>query len=436
MVTLIELPEDVLYLIARELQRLQPESCAYRPLRKHLTRFCLVARVLLPITQRLLYKQFWCDRYNETWRIKAFARTVIANPMLASHTVSVSLPVWRAWNRDSDPWDEGSERYDDDRRYSLAQTRLDKKLFQQAIRDLALSDKKFWRQAVRKDVDEVYAAILILILHNLRKLNMAIPLEPEVLERALDHATLLRPTHTKIPSLQKLEKVSSRYRGNTSKGDMHHLIPFFRLPSIRKFTAGELLTSSKPWPHLPVQMTLEYLELQCHYVGPEVLGNILRGLGNLKTLKYTPNSFLPYEDHHFQPRRFGLALRNVAATIREIYIDTSNSQGDGTLLGSFRSFKNLQHLSTDTEMLLGNALSTRLVDILPSSLQKLDMKHLPTRCDHILSRLEDLVDAKANAFPSLRSIGVKILQSTSQTSAYQNLLVACRRANVSIEDWQ
>ncbi|KAI4191269.1 MAG: hypothetical protein L6R41_000196 [Letrouitia leprolyta] len=391
--------------------------------------------MLLPITQQLLYKEFWCDGCMETWRIKAFIRTIMTQPVLASYTVSVSLPVWRAWDRDSDPWDKGSEEYDDYRRYSLAQNRDDKKLFQRAIRDLALSDKKLWRHAVRKDVDEVYVAILILLLPNLKELNIMTPLKHAVLEKALDHATLLRPTHAKIFSLQKLEDVVYYHRGNTSKSDVHNLVPFFRLPSIKRITAGDLFISSKPWPHWPISTTLEFLKLQCHYVEPEVLGDVLRGLENLKALKYTPNSPFPFEDHDFQPQRFGLALSNVAATLREIHIDTSHSHGDGTLLGSFHSYKNLQHLSADAEWLLGDALSTRLVDILPPSLQTLNLGSSTIRCDQILFQLKELVDYTPDAFPCLRSIEVRISQSMCRTPAYQKFLLACRRANISLEHW-
>lgn len=157
-----------------------------------------MSRFFVPATRRRLYASFWCDRKKETWRIRAFLHTVIASPLLASYVVSLKLDAWRAWDRDSDEWDSG---YDDDRKYSPGRNRDDRKLFQKAIQYPALSDKTFWRSAVRKDVDEVYLALLLLLLPNLRELELGLPLRFDILTRTLHHATLLRPLHVPLASL-------------------------------------------------------------------------------------------------------------------------------------------------------------------------------------------------------------------------------------------
>lgn len=102
MARLLDLPEELLILIAQNLQKREYGDCGYRPLRKHLVQLCLVSTLLLPATQKVLYSEFWCDKQEETWRIRAFLRTTIANPSLASHVLSLSLCYWRAWDRDSD----------------------------------------------------------------------------------------------------------------------------------------------------------------------------------------------------------------------------------------------------------------------------------------------------------------------------------------------
>ncbi|KAI4184836.1 MAG: hypothetical protein LQ348_004487 [Seirophora lacunosa] len=101
-------------------------------------------------------------------------------------------------DRDSDEWDSG---YDDDRKYSPGQNRGNRKLFQKAIQYPALSNKTFWRSAVRKDVDEVYLALLLLLLPNLRELELGLPLRFDILTKTLHHATLLRPLHVPLASL-------------------------------------------------------------------------------------------------------------------------------------------------------------------------------------------------------------------------------------------
>lgn len=367
MAHLLDLPEDLVILILQYLQQREPEDLGYRPVLTNLVHFCLVSKSFVPATRRALYASFWSDELRGTWRIRAFLCTVIANPLLASHVLGVELTAWRAWDRDSDERDSG---YPDDRRYSPGRNRNDRKLFQKAIHQLALSDTAFWRSAVRKDVDEVYVALLLLSLPNLRKLWLGLPLRFEVLEKALHHATFLRPLHAPLASLQKLEEFGCWFRGNVARGSINELAPFFRLPCVRKIHAGAHLVSSGPWPQLPPNTTLEYLELDYHDIQPETLGGMLHGLKSLKGFAFEPYTF--FERVVFHPQWFGSALMNAAASLRDIYIASEELYcGDGTLLGSFRSFTQLKCLKTEFRWLLGDARSVRLVNILPPSLEKL-----------------------------------------------------------------
>ncbi|KAL8920389.1 MAG: hypothetical protein Q9208_006270 [Pyrenodesmia sp. 3 TL-2023] len=399
----------------------------------NLVRFCLVSRSFVRVTRRKLYASFWCDWPKETWRIRAFLRTVIANPLLASYVIGLELGAWRAWDRESDEWDSG---YDDNRKYSLVQNRSDRKLFQKAIQHLALSDKTFWRSAVRKDVDEVYAALLLLLLPNLRKLKLSLPLKFGILEKALLHATLLRPLHVPSASLQKVEKVSCYFLGNVAQGDINELAPFFRLPCVRRIRAGSQLVSSKPWPQLPPHTDLETLKLCCRDLQPEVLGSMLHGLVSLTKFEF--ETHLLFDHILFHPQRFGSALMNAASSLRDICIAPEpHYHGDGTLLGSFRSFAQLKCLRTESRWLLGDARSVRLVDILPPSLEILALTlcrfDSPVHYGPVVSQFKELVDAKPSVMPNLRTIGDKISQSTHRTSGFDELVDVCRRMGVTLE---
>ncbi|KAL8858825.1 MAG: hypothetical protein Q9178_004742 [Gyalolechia marmorata] len=317
--------------------------------------------------------------------------------------------------RDSDEWDSG---YDDDRKYSPGRNRGDRKLFQKATQHLALSDKTFWRSAVRKDVDEVYLAFLLLLLPNLRKLELNLPLRFEILTKALHHATLLRPLHVPLTSLQKIEKVACWFRGNVAQGDISELAPFFRLPRMNKFRAGSQLVSSKPWPQLPQLTAPEYLRLSCRDLQPEALGSMLHGCVSLG--------------------EFGSALMNAAASLRDISISPEYKyRGDGTLLGSFRSFTQLKCLTTELRWLLGDGRSVRLVDILPPSLERLALALFifdsPVHYGHVVSQFKELVDTKPTVMPNLRTIGDKISKNTHRTSGFDELVDVCRRTCVTLE---
>ena len=430
---LLDLPEDIIIIILRYLRQREPGDVGYRPLRTHLVRFCLVSKFFVPATRRRLYASFWCDRPKETWRIRAFLRTVIANPLLASYVVSLKLNAWRAWVRDSDEWDSG---YDDDRKYSPGRNRGDRGLFQKAIQHLALSDKTFWRSAVRKDVDEVYLALLLLLLPNLRKLELSLPLRFDILTKALHHATLLRPLHVPLASLQKIENVGCWFRRNVAQGDISELAPFFRLPRMKGFRAGSDLVSSKPWPQLPQHTALEYLRLGCRDLQPETLGSMLLGLVSLRVFVFEP--YLLGDHILFHPQRFGSALINAAASLRDISITPQYwYHGDGTLLGSFRSFTQLKCLTTELRWLLGDARSVRLVDILPPSLERLALAlckfDSPIHYGPVVSQFKELVDIKPTVMPNLRTIGDKICKNTHRTSGFDELVDVCRRTGVTLE---
>ncbi|KAI4137167.1 MAG: hypothetical protein L6R39_007438 [Caloplaca ligustica] len=232
MVHVLEFPEDLIILIVQNLQMRGLGHSESSPSRKDLTQLCLASRLFLPTTQRMLYSCFWCDKQEETWRIRAFLRTVIANPSLASCVVRLCLSYWCAWDIDSDEWNDG---YDEHRKYLAAQDRCDRKWFRNAIRDPALPEKTFWQDTVRKDVDEVYLALLILLLPNLQELYLGAPLKSVILAKALDHATLLRPIHAPYVGLQKLVVHLSYYlRSDVLREDINQLVSLFRLRAIRE----------------------------------------------------------------------------------------------------------------------------------------------------------------------------------------------------------
>lgn len=193
------------------------------------------------------------------------------------------------------------------------------------------------------------------------------------MQKALDHATLLRPILAPLASLQGLEGFCYYLGPNVHPRYINDLAPVFRLPSNRRINAyaSDKLISIEPWPQLPEQPNLERLEIQCADREPEFIGGILRGLPGLKTLLYIASQKL-CTHYGFSPRKFSSALTNAAAGLEELSIEIrSVHKGDGTFLDSFRSFINLKRFTTDMRWLLDNVQSIRLVDILPQSLQEL-----------------------------------------------------------------
>lgn len=460
MAKLTDLPEELLSIVFQNLLQTRISvGIGKYPIRNDLAQLCLASSLFFPAAQQILYSCFWSDKERETWRIRAFLRTIIANPSLALHVKSLWLYSWRAWDEDCDnfeklfgPWNLGcdgqKEGYDYDREYSTAQNYTDKKLFRKAIRDLALTNKTFWRSAVLKDIDEVYVALLILLLPNLRTLSISVPSKCIVLQKALDHATLLLPIHTPLASLQGLEEFCYYLREN-HRGSINDLAPVFRLPSVRKISAhiNNTLISSAPWHHLPERPNLETLKLHCHDIEPEVIGSILHSSPGLKCFIYS-ESGVSGSRIALHPQQFGRALMNAASSLEEIRMERPFiKSGVRTVLGSFRSFNNLKHLSTGLQWLLNDAQSIRMVEILPPALQELRLmsfecygtsltnrsyRRSPFYCRQIISQFRELVDAKSSTMPNLRSVGDWICSNMHLIPAFFDLVGACRAADVAL----
>lgn len=285
---LYDLPNELPHPILQELQGGIPGQ--EPPQTTALYQLCLASKTLARHAQPILYAAFWVDKERATWRIRAFLRTVIANPSLAAHVNYLKLSTWRAWDRESDEWDDSSYLmrdhacYDDHRQYSPAQNRRDRKYFQKAIRDLALVEKKVWRHAVRKDVDEVFVAMLLLLLPNLRELDIMASSNAVFLAKALCHAPTAMLAAKSVPSLQSLERVFYGVRGNTSCGNINDVAPFFRLPKIHTIKTGYRMGFPLPRPHFYGDINLEHLQLQINGVHPESLNGMFGYTENLRAL--------------------------------------------------------------------------------------------------------------------------------------------------------
>lgn len=92
MASLAELLVELLLLILQELLQIQePGNFGKCLMRNDLAQLCFTSRLFLPTAQKLLYSCFWSDSDQETWRIRAFLRTITTNPSLASQVKTLSL---------------------------------------------------------------------------------------------------------------------------------------------------------------------------------------------------------------------------------------------------------------------------------------------------------------------------------------------------------
>ncbi|KAG8530091.1 uncharacterized protein KY384_005573 [Bacidia gigantensis] len=375
---------------------------------------------------------------------------------LASYVHHLELTRWRAWDRDSDEFDSGTNTtwvYDDNRKYSATQNSRDKKLFQKAFRDLTLTDKKTWRESVRKDVDEVYVSLLILLTPNLKSLMVHAPTNPIFLDKALDHATFVQSPNSSTPSLQRIEDVSYFCRGNVSFISISHLHALFRLPAVRKLSIG-WVTSDSPFPPLAPLHSLRNLHFHEADLNTAIFDSIFRACPNLESFAYQHHPFsrhrLTVISNHFHLPQLGAALTHVSSSLHELEVSSCDEPSTFGTLGSLKNFTCLRRLKMRLHHLVADVSASaveskpRLIDILPSSLEELDTElvglKIP-RWKEMLGQVRELVDAKQRGEMSrLWKLGnwssfTAEQMGVQRCAALETLMDSCRTWGIIFQVW-
>ena len=444
MVHLDKLPDEILLPILRASREPSIPPHRPRPDNTALLQVCLASKRFLGCAQCVLYSEFWCDDGPKTWQIRALLRTIITRPDLAEHMRTVSLNSWRAWNRVGDEWEEFG--YFATRDYTMAQNRSDRELFKSAIRSLALSDKRFWRHAVRTNIDEVFVALLLLLLPKLLKLEISCPPTFYVLEKALDHAAMLRPANGKILGLQRLEDLRFCVRGNTSRGYVTDLALFLRLPAL---TSIENLERISSWPErrrlqLPGGLAIKRLALGCSSILTLTLIEIFQAIDSLEILNYSHCECFHPSLEALNTWQFIEALKGAAAhSLKELELSADSFT---QTLGSLHDFRHLQRLRTNTQLLIGDCPHSgpeELVGILPRSIENLTLLNLHGRCHSdcggAFGQLTRLVQGRVGNQPRLRCIEAwfpfieKIHPPLSEIQCHSDLVKASKVAGVTLE---
>ena len=341
---------------------------------------------------------------------------------------------------------DGNVKYDAHRNYPIAVIHSDKKLFQQAIRALALPDKKFWKDAVRKDVDEVYVALLMMVLPNLQEISISAPMNPVVVMKALYHCLVLRPAEARFMGLQKVETLSWAVRGNVCIGNMNHLALVLRMPSIKAIKNYPRMASkgTTEYPRLPTKSTLKHLTIYDSSPEPEFLTKILIELDSPQNFEYEYYDFCS-PGSSLVPRKITEALEATSRnslqkiSIGELYWKReATASVPHTLLGSFDKFPSLRKLKTNITLLIASCPHTGAQDLrelLPQSLEVLLVRGIRDEC--CVRHLLRLVESKPVTFKRLGCIKgwtmtQKELEKFWKLPSFALLLNAARDLDVSL----
>ena len=448
MTSIHQLPTEVLDNILLHFDNGRPSfpPIKGRKEKEDLTNLCLASKQLLPRIQAYLYSSFWITDPSRTWTIRAFLRTILCRLSLAVHVKKVVLCAWRAWDRASDATDESMY---DTKRKSL--TWYDQKLFQRAATSLALPERDYWHRLIGENNDEVYVALLLLVLPHLRELIIHAPSKSPILSMALHRATILPPVSEM--GLQRLEKIYYGVRGgNRICGDLAEVAPFFRIPSIRSIEiSGWLSSIPSSSPIVSGQSDLIHLSIRYGGVEPSVIGEILKSTPHLESFHYCHGYLNELPPLRFNPRAFGDALRTTKHSLKilKLSTDARNVVGTSTYnhnLGTLRDFSKLEELYVSFEVLLGPSRPINLVNVLPPSIVHIKVEDFDGAwsslyCEELVYCLVELFEQTQDRTPRLYKVAADYMPNRPDRNkrskrAIVTLIEAAMHAAIVLEDFE
>ncbi len=164
MAALLTLPNELLETIIHRVDR--PVRHGYSDKNySALVILCQVCKRLRSVCQPMLFSSFEQD--GRSWRLRAFLRSIVTNPSLAENVRELVIYGWLAWDAESDERHKHYEDRRESRSYTVKQNLSDWRAFRHSLKVIDPPNKPYWRTAIRKNVDEVHIAILLLLLPNL-----------------------------------------------------------------------------------------------------------------------------------------------------------------------------------------------------------------------------------------------------------------------------
>lgn len=395
------LPPEILDLI---LEAISPPS-EIDDIKSALLPLALVSHRFRTLVQSIIFRHFDC--HKRTLRLRSFALAIISNPTLATHVKYLSLKLWTACNPASDsPQIELEE--DDPASYSSVEHHTrNLGILTGGIEAINPHNVAFWQDGIQTGVDEVYVAMILLLLPNVERLKIAVPVKPTFLIRAIDQAFDMRDYQSprQPPALRSLRELTTSPSDNVSFLPFDYVLPFLKLPCLEHITTDAVHSSSADPPAYSLTVPLPpgasrvtTLSSNSSVLHASTFSYLFETLPTLRSLKYNGHatvyfqrvtqkipSTLPLPPPEpgsptgpFRAPDFGHALKILVSRLEDLELrvqpqdaDDSIAPSDNTI-GSLRSFTRLRTLRISLPLLLGPSpvsYPARLADLLPPALE-------------------------------------------------------------------
>ena len=239
---------------------------------------------------------------------------------------------------------------------------------------------------------------------------------------------VMRTTHHRLKEVRLFGNCEDDY------ADMKFLCQFATIPSVQIICGHHVQHRVQGYKGLCPDgacLSIEEIHLECSNIGAEEFEDLLSHTKALRVFFYEQGHDF---GHDYQPRRTLEALRKYGSESLQslTFIDPDS---DGMLGVSLRNFKVLTHVAVDCflfvdeEKFSDNNGVPRLVDILPHSLQTLELYRPPP---HGIRRLfEGLAELREERLPNLKSItlheGIRCRHTMGRDSKKLGFELCCHR---------
>ncbi|THC92301.1 hypothetical protein EYZ11_008221 [Aspergillus tanneri] len=320
-------------------------------------------------------------------------------------------------------------------------------LHEQAKRVTRSEDEaKFWMDEIKIGNADAWIALLLTLLPNLRQLDVAFPYGSLWL-----HYVMRWARTGQFGSIMAFPSLSEVYvdwdRENTSICHKH-LVPFFLLPSMRRFYAYNLRGGSgygfdeiSNSTETAGTSSITHIEIDgCD--GQWDLLKVISFCKNLQSFKYNHRGC-----QGFDPHAIYRALLPFSETIETVWLDIQERfprHGDNHLcddpLPSFRNFTALKtlHLRMNSLSIFAPRSGEDHSDIsfaqtLPPSIETLQVAETgnPSDLQILAQKLQHHVDHDLDSTPTLAQIDFRPSLNSPETSEFlENMARVCAKANI------
>ncbi|KAJ6027928.1 hypothetical protein N7499_001389 [Penicillium canescens] len=407
----LALPNDVLLLVGEQLEQ-KADSW----------NLVFVSRHFHDLFLSFVYRRVSLRNWNDA---SSFLHAILNRPVLARAVRELDLKDWHA---------KGLSEYQ--RKKITESTHLKEWIHVVSHSD---TESQQWTEDLGQGLGDAWAALILPLLSQLRKLQLAYASTSPWLDRIMQRAIQCERPFVIQPPFKCLQEVSLHHRNDLDRDDTwgareeHQsasalLMPFFSLPSVRVITANAVVDPSTAITS-PEQMTqnlrvgfssITEIDLRSSS-GNHGMEALVSSCAALKSFKYQ-HSDSHVLSHGYQPSAFYRSLAHSKKSLQTLWLDHYGShfpftagglnQSHDEWFGSLADFTALRELRVRLPNLLDiryqNEPSTPLLECLPSSLATLYIEGCEERnLGMLVSQLQIVIKNRRTRFPGLNRIDIE-----------------------------